>query len=118
MSAEIWSFLTSGPFLTLVAALATGWLSYVVSTRQARISLDDVREKALVSAYNVGDQIRDELRLDLKEAKDALRAEQREFVKQVSELRQELAAAKRHISILERLRCPREDCTVFRFVQE
>ena len=113
MSAELWAFVTSGPFLTLVTSVVVASLAYLGSARQHRASLDDVRDKAMRSAYDVGDQIRDELRADLKEAKEALRTEQKLFVERVTQLERALAAAERHIKVLERLRCPRKDCPTF-----
>jgi hypothetical protein len=116
VSADLWAFLTSAPFLTLVGSIVAAVLAWLASSRQHRATIDEVREKALRGAYDMGDAIRDELRADLKEAKEALRSEQRTFIERVGTLERELAGAKRHIALLERLRCPRADCPVF--VQE
>lgn len=109
MSAELWAFLTSAPFLTLLGSVGVAVVGFFASRSTSRASMDEIRDKAMRTAYDVGDEIRDELRADLKEAK----AEVRGYIEKLATLERELAAAKRHIETVERMRCPRIDCPVF-----
>lgn len=114
LEADVVATLTSTPALTLAGAIVTAVGAYFVSRWQTRPSIEKAREDAIQSAYKMGDDLRDELRLDLKEAKAYAKAVEVSFVERVNKLQNQLNATEAELRMVKRMRCPRPDCPVFR----
>jgi len=114
LEADVVATLTSTPVLTLAGAIVTAVGAYFVSRWQTRPSIEKAREDAIQSAYKMGDELRDELRGDLKDAKAYAKAVEVSFVERVNKLQKELEATRAELRVVKRMRCPRDDCPVFR----
>lgn len=114
LEADLAATLTSTPALTLYGAVVTAVGAYFVSRWQTRPSIDKARDEAIQSAYRMGDELRDELRGDLKDAKAYAKAVEAAFVERVNKLQTQLNATQAELRVVKRMRCPRDDCPVFR----